>query len=211
MVLIITNSTANPLNYLSGAVTIPANSGVAVSSQYLYPISRDAALINDCLLANVSVNDGVAEYTTNNAVNYLNQIATSIGGAVVGLVGAPVPSYVILVGGKDPSGNTVLGNFDTLGNLKTSNNIDTSGQNRAQSITTSAAEALGAATILANRKFISLTPTNGTIYWGFTNGVTTSSGNPIFKNQTVTLTFTSSVHVYVIAGSTVDCRIAEGS
>jgi hypothetical protein len=108
---------------------------------------------------------------------------------------------------------------DNAGNAINSNNnqlqvrdvINTSGQNRAQSVTTSAAEALGAATILVNRKFISLTPTNGTIYWGFANTVTTSSGTPIFKNQTMTIAATDNVHIYVIAGSTTDCRIAEGS
>lgn len=89
--------------------------------------------------------------------------------------------------------------------------INTSGQNRAQSVTTSAAEALGAASILANRKFISLTPTNGTIYWGFVVGVTTSTGSPIFKNQCVTIAASANVHIYVIAGATTDVRIAEGS
>ena len=73
------------------------------------------------------------------------------------------------------------------------------------------AEALGAATILADRKFISVTPTNGTVYWGTSNAVTTSSGTPIFKNQSMTFAFGANVHLWLIAGSTTDCRIAEGS
>lgn len=101
--------------------------------------------------------------------------------------------------------------LSTGGQLKVADSINTSGQFRAQSVTTSAAEALGAATILRDRKFISLCPTNGTIYWGFANTVTTSNGTPIFKNQTVTIAATDNVHIYVIAGSTVDVRIAEGS
>lgn len=95
--------------------------------------------------------------------------------------------------------------------LFTKDVANTSGQNRAQSVTTSAAEALGAGTILANRKFIIITPTNGTIYWGFTSGVTTSNGQPIFTNQSVTISVTDNVHIFVIAGSTIDARISEGS
>lgn len=89
--------------------------------------------------------------------------------------------------------------------------INTSGQNRAQSVTTSAAEALGAATILTNRKYISILPTNGTIYWGYTSGVTTVIGTPIFKNQLMTIAATDNVHIYVIAATTIDVRITEGA
>lgn len=97
------------------------------------------------------------------------------------------------------------------GDLQTSDIINVSGQSRAQSITTSAAEALGAATILANRKFISISPTNGVVYWGYANTVTTANGTPIYKGEKCVLAFGPNIHVYLIAGSTVDCRIAEGS
>lgn len=86
----------------------------------------------------------------------------------------------------------------------------TVGQNRAQSVTTSAAEALGGATILANRTTLTILPTNGIIYWGYTSGVTVSSGTPIFKNQLLAFTgLTNAIHIYVIAASTVDARISE--
>jgi hypothetical protein len=109
---------------------------------------------------------------------------------------------------RDGSGTTISSNNNQL---QVRDVINTSGQNRAQSITTSSGEALGGSSILTNRKFITMTPTNGTVYWGFTTGVTTSSGTPILKNQTVTIAATDNVHIYLIAGSTVDCRIAEGS
>lgn len=94
--------------------------------------------------------------------------------------------------------------------LRVADDIDTSGQNRAQSVTTTAAEALGGATILAGRKCIIVTPTNGTVYWGFTTGVTTATGTPIWANCTATICATSLVHIYLISAGTVDCRIAEG-
>jgi hypothetical protein len=97
------------------------------------------------------------------------------------------------------------------GDLRVADIVNTAGQYRAQSITTTAAEALGAATILANRKSLTLTPTNGTIYWGFSNAVTTTNGTPIFKNQSMSFAIGANLHVYVIAAATTDCRIAEAS
>lgn len=102
-------------------------------------------------------------------------------------------------------------NLTTNHDLLVADLVNTAGQFRAQSVTTSAAEALGAGTILANRKLLSITPTNGTVYWGFANTVTTTTGTPIFKNQNMVFAVGASLHVYLIAASTVDCRIAEGS
>lgn len=109
---------------------------------------------------------------------------------------------------KDTSGNTITA---LNSQLQTRDVINTSSQYRAQSITTSAAEALGGATILVNRKFISITPTNGNIYWGTNSSVTTTTGTPIFTNQTLVLSFTDNVHVFLIAAATTDSRIVEGS
>lgn len=89
--------------------------------------------------------------------------------------------------------------------------INTSSQYRAQSVTTTAAQALGGASVLSNRKLINVTPTNGTIFWGTNSSVTTVTGAPIFANQTLSLSFTSNVQVWVIAAATVDCRVLEAS
>lgn len=89
--------------------------------------------------------------------------------------------------------------------------INGTGQNRAQSVTTSAAEALGAGTILTNRILLTITPTNGVIYWGYSSGVTITNGSPIFPNNTLFLSITDNVHVYIIAATTVDARISEAS
>lgn len=89
--------------------------------------------------------------------------------------------------------------------------INVGSQYRAQSVTTSAAQALGAGSILANRKFISITPTNGTIFYGTNNSVTTTTGAPLFANQTLTVSFTDNVQLWVIAATTTDLRVLEGS
>lgn len=85
----------------------------------------------------------------------------------------------------------------------------TAGQYRAQSVTTSAAEALGGGTILAARKLLTILPTNGTVYYGFSNAVTTTTGTPIFKNSFFAIAASASTHIYVISAGTVDCRMGE--
>ena len=84
------------------------------------------------------------------------------------------------------------------------------GQNRAQSVTTSAAEALGGASRFANRKYVSIRPTDGVVYWGYSNSVTTSNGTPILKNENYPIAASDQVPIYLISAGTVNCRITEG-
>lgn len=117
------------------------------------------------------------------------------------------------------AGNLVVNNNDGAGNalgstnnqLQTRDVINVSSQYRAQSVTTTAAEALGASTILVNRKLIMITPTNGIIYWGTNSSVTSVTGSPIFPNSTLSLSFTDNLHVFLIGTATTDVRIMEAS
>lgn len=95
------------------------------------------------------------------------------------------------------------------GQLLTQDTLFTGGQYRAQSVTTTAAPALGAATILVNRKVLIISPTNGTIYWGTNASVTTTTGMPLFKNQKISVSITDALNVYLISAGTVDVRIVE--
>jgi hypothetical protein len=152
--------------------------------------------------------------TTGTTVNYVGADANgnmTTRDAADGTDGATAPTFTIQIGGKDLSGNLQSISTKVSGEQYTADVINIAGQNRAQSVTTTAAEALGGATILANRKVISITPTNGIIYWGFTSSVTTATGTPIFTNQSLILSFTDNVHVYLVAAATTDVRIAEGS
>lgn len=128
-----------------------------------------------------------------------------------GVDGSTAPTETIQVGGKDSSGNLQSLNTDSSGDLYTKDLINVAGQYRAQSITTTAAEALGAATILVNRKVLTIMPTNGTVYFGFSNAVTSTTGTPIFKNQLIVFAISDNVHIFLISAGTVDCRVAEGS
>lgn len=94
-------------------------------------------------------------------------------------------------------------------NIPATDTLVTAGQNRAQSVTTSAAEALGGASILTGRKLLTIRPTDGTVYWGLNSSVTTANGTPIFKNELFRISASTATHVWLISATTVNCRIAE--
>lgn len=89
--------------------------------------------------------------------------------------------------------------------------LTSTAQYRAQSITTTAAQALGGASVLTNRRLIVITPTNGIIYWGTNSSVTTANGQPLFPNNTVFLDCSDNSPIFLIAAVTTDCRITEFS
>jgi hypothetical protein len=91
------------------------------------------------------------------------------------------------------------------------NSINTALSNAAISVGTSAVEAKVGAAKLVGRKALLVTPTNGTVYWGSSNAVTVANGTPIFKNQSYPFDISDNVAVWLIAASTVDVRIVEGS
>jgi hypothetical protein len=118
----------------------------------------------------------------------------------------------IVIVGANTSGvpATPIGSSLT-GDLTVRDSINTLSINGAISISTTAVEAKVGASRLTNRKFISITPTNGIIYWGSSSSVTIVSGTPVFKNQSLTMAFTDNVAVWLISAATVDVRIVEGS
>lgn len=133
---------------------------------------------------------------------------SSVGSGVIEVFNTNPASLMTKAQLQDNSGNAIL----AINNqMETRDVLNVSSQYRAQSITTTAGEALGAGTILVNRKLLHVTPTNGTIYWGYSNTVTTATGTPIFPNSTLWLSVTDNIHVWIIAGTTIDARIGEVS
>jgi hypothetical protein len=114
----------------------------------------------------------------------------------------------LIVNINDASGNPLA---SINSQLETRDVLNVSSQYRAQSVTTTAAQALGGATILVNRKLISITPTNGVIYWGTNSSVTATTGSPLFPNNTLFLSCTDNSQVWIIGTATTDVRIAEFS
>ena len=88
--------------------------------------------------------------------------------------------------------------------------LDGPGYNKALSVTTTAQEVVYDTTPLSERKIITIQPLNGDIYYGYSNGVTTSNGTKIFSNQFFPLEVGPELRVWVItATGTVDVRISE--
>jgi hypothetical protein len=91
--------------------------------------------------------------------------------------------------------------------------VNSSGVNTAITVGTSAVEAKVGASILTGRKCLTVFNSGtATIYYGFSNGVTTSNGTPIFKNQQVTFSIGDIVSVWLIAATSGhNIRITESS
>lgn len=63
---------------------------------------------------------------------------------------------------------------------------------------------------LADRQTITATPTNGKIYWGYDNTVDSTTGTPIFKNQTAAWLAAETFQIWMVAASgTIDVRVTE--
>lgn len=69
------------------------------------------------------------------------------------------------------------------------------------------------ATVLAERKIVSIQPEGNKVYFGYTSGVTTSTGTRVFKDQIIQLEATSSLDIYLVSdkGSGISVRITEVS
>lgn len=80
--------------------------------------------------------------------------------------------------------------------------LNAGGTQGAITVGTSAVEVKVGASALTNRKLVTLhNNSNATFYWGYTSGVTTSTGTPIFKDQVMFWAAKSSAPIYVITGS----------
>ena len=117
----------------------------------------------------------------------------------------------IKVIGSDLTGQeTYPLNVDANGEGRVIDALKIGGVYGAISVSTTAVEAKVGASQYANRKLLTFIPTNGTIYYGFSNAVTTTTGTPIYKNQLCILAV-SGVSIWLIATNATDVRITEGA
>lgn len=67
------------------------------------------------------------------------------------------------------------------------------------------------ASVLGERKVITIQPTDGIIYYGYDNSVDENTGTKIYKGQWIQLEASDQLPVWVVAptGETVDVRITE--
>lgn len=77
------------------------------------------------------------------------------------------------------------------------------------SVSTSAIEVKVGASPMDGRTVVTIQPLDGDIYYGYDSSVTTSTGTKIFQGQFFPFEATEKLSIYVIAASTIDCRITE--
>lgn len=89
--------------------------------------------------------------------------------------------------------------------------LNVEGTQGALTVGTSAVAVRVGGSNLTSRKLLTLfNNSSSTIYWGYTNAVTTATGTPIFKSQFIEWEVGDGITIYVIAGSTGnDVRITE--
>jgi hypothetical protein len=108
------------------------------------------------------------------------------------------------------AGKTLNPEYSEAGELKVTDGFNGTAQGAALTITSTAAEALGGATKLANRKGIYIMCLTGGNYFGFSAAVTPSNGIPIFQNQMMFIAASENMSVYLVrSAGTSEARIWE--
>ena len=86
------------------------------------------------------------------------------------------------------------------GELRSTDIFNGSATNGAITVgTTAVAARVGAANLTNRKELFIFNNSNDTLYFGFTTGVTTANGVPIFKGQAVSLRYGPAITVYLIA------------
>jgi hypothetical protein len=101
-------------------------------------------------------------------------------------------------------------NVTATGECEVADALRVGGVNGAITVSTVAIEAKVGGSRYLDRKLLTMIPTNGTIYYGFSNAVTTTNGTPIYKNQLCILAVTD-IPVWLVAASAINVRITEGA
>lgn len=123
-------------------------------------------------------------------------------------------SQSVKIAGADSSGNeTSFVNATPNGDLQTVDVLNVSGVQGSLTVGTSAVEVKVGVNRFSNRKVVTLyNNSNETIYWGFTNSVTISSGTPIEKKEFIVWNVGDDLSIWVIAGvANNNTRITEAS
>jgi hypothetical protein len=179
MALILINQTSTDRFYLSGTIDLPPNGTYTAIVTNVFQLAKDSFLIYDCIFGNVSLSDGANIYMGSDARDLLGNIASSVGGAVVGYIGTTAPPYSISVSGVNPSGNVQPATIGTLGDLQT--NTKTILTPASPTFATVGVSSGSAVNLNTNRKGLILTNTSSnTISLGF-------SGNAAVLNSGITL------------------------
>lgn len=120
-------------------------------------------------------------------------------------------SPVFIVGSDSVGSETVPVNSTAQGELLASEALSVGGVYGFLSVSTSAVEAKVGASALTDRKILTVMPTDGSIFWGYSNAVTALTGTEIFRNQLATFAVRTGVAIWLIAAGSRNVRVTEGA
>lgn len=164
----------------------------------------------------------ILKNTTTGALTYVNgNVIVPASGQVTVPVAYQIPAAndltlqaAVLAGTITPNNGVSDGGINILYSFipaLAQDSINNTTQMQSISVGTSAVAAIGGSSILPGRKLLTICPTNGTVYWGNSSSVTTSTGFPLYQGQVRDFSFTDAVPLYVIASGTVTLLVFEGS
>lgn len=118
---------------------------------------------------------------------------------------------VIIVGAQADGTETSAIRATTNRDLAVSDTLSVGGGQNAKTVNGTPSLAAVGASNLSGRKVLTVMPTDGSVFWGYTNAVTTLTGTEIFKNQMVTFNVESTCSIWLTAAATRAVRITEGA
>jgi len=97
-----------------------------------------------------------------------------------------------------------------MSNLNFIDVLNSDGNQASLTVGTSAVELKVGASPMDLRQAVTMQPKDTGVFWGYTSGVTTSTGTELFKDQFLMLPIGPEVSVYLVAtGSGKEVRIGE--
>jgi hypothetical protein len=119
------------------------------------------------------------------------------------------PAYIV---GADTDGvETTPVRATPSGDLGTADVLVSGGTQGAITVGATAVAARVGGANYTNRKSLTVMPTDGSVFWGLTNAVTTSTGTEIFRNQFATFAVSDAVTIWLIAATNRNVRVTEGA
>lgn len=126
------------------------------------------------------------------------------------LTGIEASQSVKIVGNDATGTETNPVRASANGDLNVGDLLTVGGTQSNLTVGTSAVEVKVGASKLANRKCVTVMPVDADMYWGWTSGVTTSTGTPIFKSQKATFEVNDTATIFLIcASASKNARITE--
>lgn len=188
------------INNISGTVSLPT--GAATSANQTTTIAAIQETHGTVIPGTVATKSELMGGQFNTALPTLTnaqQSAIQLDSSGRQIIAPLTNTSIVKAQLQDNAGNAIASQNS---NLKVVDNLDGAGTQAALTVGTTAVLVNVSGTNLANRKNVTLYNNSlVTIYWGYTNAVTTSTGTPIISTQMAVWDAGPNTNIYAIAGT----------